>query len=594
MQRVTMRKCFSAVLAALFLICAARSLAAAQQLHGQELRMVDPPVRRYLEERIPPKHENPLPPDEEDLELLETMLRKGDPGEAERVAWILGDWKGRDNVSVLRVATGHDVADVRSQAATSLGQLHGVLRAPEKERAIDALVKLVEDRNQTVIVSAVRALGHLQAASAAPRIQPFVDSQDPTLALATVRALGRMRDPANFQHLRPALQSPSARLKAAAVEATGRLGEAKLADEIVEMLRADSPSVRVATIHAIEELQAHQHESDILRLLDDRQVFVRRESLKALISLGGERYQREYLKATRDNHASVRLIAARVIGRFKLERGITHLARLFSDENKFVRQAAVDSMVTIGTPEAQREAADELDSEVGHARACASETLGRLRSDEQIQTHAALIRDEHLPTRRWATWAMGEIGYTESAPDLFEVAFAEDQDTKAKAGAILSMGKLGHRQVLPKCRWLLPQKPTMSSPGKPTSVRRACARAMGLLKDEEGIGTLTGRINDWMNMMPEIDIIRRESAVALGRIGNRGPLSTLQNHMTAEEETYEMRIAAHWAIRQITGSAPELDLPPRGYPGTNYFVTRTEPKEKKEAGQDERKQNEDE
>lgn len=594
MQRITMRRYLPAVLAALFLTCAARSLVALEQLHGQELRMEDPPVRRYLEERLPPKHENPLPPDEEDLELLETMLQKGDPGEAERVAWILGDWKGRDNVGPLRGAAGHNVADVRAQAATSLGQLHTVVQAPEKARAVDALITLVEDKNQTVVVSAVRALGHLQAASAAPKIQHLVDSQDPTLALAAVRALGRMGDPANFQHLRPALESPSARLKAAAVEATGRLGDAKLADEIVEMLRTDSPGVRLAAIHAIETLQAHQHESNILRLLDAPQSFIRRESLKALISLGGERYQREYLKATRDDHASVRLVAAKVIGRFELQRGIPHLARLFSDQNRFVRQAAVDSMVTIGNTAAEKQAAAELDSEVSSARACASETLGRLKSSERIQTHAALIRDEHLPARRWATWAMGQIGYTESAPDLFEVAFAEDQDTRAKAGAILSMGRLGYNKVLPNCRSLLPQKPTMSSPGKPTSVRRACARAMGLLKDEKGIRTLTGRLNDWMNMMPEINIIRQESAVALGRIGNRGPLSALQNHMTAEEETYEIRIATHWAIKQITGSAPDLDLPPRGYPGTNYFVARVEPEEEKGGGRDQQKQGDEE
>lgn len=566
------------LLVALSLFAGATRLVAEDDFDGQKLRMADPPVRAYMDKHLPPIHESPLPPDEEDLQLFDAMLEKGDPGEAERVAWVLGDWVGSGNVSLLLKAAEHDVAAVRAQAATSLGRLSPVLEPSQRLAVVEQLSRMLSADDSRVVASALRSLGELRATAQAEEVGRFVGSAERTIAVAAIRAIGKMGKAKNFSFIESALDSDDIAIRRAAVAATGGLGDAELASQIVGGLQAKSPSVRVATINAIQRLGAGALEPQLLRLLDDKQAFIRRESLKALISLGGDKYERDYLHSTSDEDHSVRLVATRAIGQFELTSGVPHLVKRFSDENKYVRQAAVNSLVTIGTTKAEQQAATALSSDFPFARSAASQALGRLKSQAGAEQHLKLLRDEHLPARRWAAWAMGQMMYKPAAAELFDVAFSGEQDAQVTAGAILSMGKLGYRKVLPECHRLLPQKPTMSNPGKPTAVRAASARTMGVLKDEKGLNLLVGRLEDWQSMIPEIDEIREESAIAMGRIGSDRALPALRSHMTAREESYRIRIACHWAISRITGETPPLDLPPRGYPQTNYFVSRLKEK----------------
>jgi HEAT repeat protein len=144
------------------------------------------------------------------------------------------------------------------------------------------------------------------------------------------------------------------------------------------------------------------------------------------------------------------------------------------------------------------------------------------------------------------------------------------------------MGKLRYaeKQVIDKYRWMIPQKPVPGFEGQPTSMRLACVRALGMVKDEGSLDILSGRLNDMVGMFPESPELRRECPVAMGRIGSKRALGILRQHMGQAEEQDDIRVASQWALWQITGEKPELKLPPKAHPAPDYFVRYLKPRPK--------------
>lgn len=549
---------------------------AQKTIDAKKIRMADPSIRQYMEQHLPARPTAPEPPNPRQRNMLRSLLKEGHTAEAERVAWILGDWKGEGNVSLLIQATDHPDASVRTQAAVSLGNLAPILPREKRSQAFAHLRQLVSGDDPAVTAAAIRSLSLLgtQSNSPASVIRPHIDSNHRAVCLSCVRALGRVGTPDDVDDLEPFLDDASVQMTAAAIRSIGKVGNPADAQLLVSLMNSTHRSVQVAAIRAVEALGAKSLKHKLAEQLNSPSASVRRSALKALMKMKSTDLSDRFIASTQDDSASVRLAATRAVGKLRIKHGTAALGERFADGNKYVRQAAVDSIVTIGTDAAIREAATALSSELGRARACASQALGRLQSPRKLQQHAKLLEDDYTPSRRWAAWALGEIGDSTVAPELYEAAFRKQQDTEVRAAAILSLGKLGYRRVLGKCHRLLPQKPTKDKPGVPTPVRVACARTMGFLNDRKGITLLAERIrDDGEKKMPDNEEVRAESAIALGRIGADGSVTELlQEHMTDEEEMRRVRVACQWAIEQITGSKPRPEIPPYPSPSPNYFA----------------------
>ncbi|MFW5922979.1 MAG: HEAT repeat domain-containing protein [Planctomycetota bacterium] len=540
---------------------------------SDEFLIEDEQLQAFLQEHVPEKPETPEPPGKEERTILVDLLQKGDPAETERVAWILGDWKGPNNVEPLLSVTEHDSANVQIQSAESLGHLSAHIRDEDRNRTISRLLELTLSENNEVVAAAVDALGQLQAQKARTRIGKSTQSDDPAVKIAAIRALGRIGDRKSMKTLRPALEADSTRTRKHAIRAISRLGDPAFAEEIIPFLENARPALQIAAIKAVVRLKATEEQDALIDLLqeEDRPA-IRRTVLQALVSLGGEDHREHYLQHTDDPHHSVRQLAVETIGRFQIEEGAQLLGERLSDDHKHVRDAAVDALVDIGSDKVEKVAANALDSASDPARAASSEVLGRMKSPRRAEVHAQLLEDNYLPARRRAAWAMGEIGYKDAGSQLYETAFKEEADDMVRAAGIISMGKLGHDEVLSKCRTLLPQKPTNSDPGEPTVVRRASARAMGYLEDTANCDPLLQRLNDVGGDMPETGSIRLESAVALGRIGDEQALDDLREYMESEDSSPDIRAACQWAIGQITGDLPDLELATPDPPQPDYFI----------------------
>lgn len=552
-------------------------------LHGQELREDDPEVRQHLEANIPPRSPRPRPPTEQESELVIAMIEKGDRYEVERALWVLAHWGGPQAAPTVLKATRREEPALRVQTASSLGMLDDLLEGQQRAEAVRELKALLGDEDSRVALAALVSLGKLRAFEEPETFSGYVNSQDEEFALAALRALGESRTAANFPHVQPSLASQNRAVVLAGIEATGKLGNADLAEHLVGKLGSDSLAEKATAIRAVTSLNATRYLPQIHDLLRDPNGSVRREVVLAVTELGGAEYATDYLARTTDPDHSVRRVAAQAIGRFRLENGVGRLFTLFADPHHYVREDAVDAMVSINNAEVRDLAGQGLASEKPTVRECSSQTLGRLQSDADLTAHITLLKDKHLPARRWAAWSLGQIGRKEAAEALHWCAFAPGQDQQTMACAMVSLGKLGYTGALPPMRKLAADKPTLMAPGSPVPLRIAAIRAMGFLKSVEDVGLLIERATDKDSAPPEYLVVREEAAAALGRVGSDEALKPLTDHMNMDgidkaREPHELRATCQWSLMQLTGRKPSLELDTRYSARPSYFILYERPR----------------
>ena len=526
---------------------------------------------------MPPVPAKPLPPTEEDIQMLAELFEKSDEAEAEYVAWVLGDWTGQLNVDPLLRVSASEWPKVRAQAASSFAMLGPILEGEQRERAVRGLTRLLTDEDRQVVVASLRATGRLRAAGALNAVVRYVSSDAPDLAIAALGALEEAGIPDSFVHIQKVLGSPNADVVLAAIKATGKLGNPALAEHIVDKLHAQSPAVRVAAIQAVVSLKAATQEDRLLALLDDPHGYIRREALKGLVQLGGDKHEKVYLARTEDPDHTVRRVAAQALGQFRLRSGIGRLYALFADPHLYVRDDAVLALVAMEDEKVVELAGQGLTSPIQTVRASSSQTLGRLRSDRNLEAHVALLKDPYLPARQWAAWALGEIGRKEACSALDERAFAADEDHETRSCAMLSLGKLGYVEALPALETLAAAKGQGEGVNEPLlSLRVAAVRALGLLKQESSVGLLTSRLTDEDPYFPEAPEVKYGSAVALGRIGSQKAAGPLDTYMR-KGGPQKLRYGCRWALTRIEGKVPDYQIPPPDNPQPNYFVRRLPP-----------------
>jgi len=82
---------------------------------------------------------------------------------------------------------------------------------------------------------------------------------------------------------------------------------------------------------------------------------------------------------------------------------------------------------------------------------------------------------------------------------------------------------------------------------------------------------LIGRVQDVGPPVPEFEVVRRFSAITLGRMGAQQSVATLRFFRDAETLLSEVGYACAWALKQLTGENYEEPKPPlRTY--TNFFL----------------------
>ncbi|HEX5269650.1 MAG TPA: HEAT repeat domain-containing protein, partial [Gemmataceae bacterium] len=107
--------------------------------------------------------------------------------------------------------------------------------------------------------------------------------------------------------------------------------------------------------------------------------------------------------------------------------------------------------------------------------------------------------------------------------------------------------------------------------------RAAAVWALGLIHEGKAVAELATafeeRLNDTHSVPPEDEAVRRMCAIAIGRMGAKGPLPSLRTYYTDQAANGgAVHDACGWAVQQLTG---EVMAPPKAIEGgqIDWFLT---------------------
>lgn len=254
---------------------------------------------------------------------------------------------------------------------------------------------------------------------------------------------------------------------------------------------------------------------------------------------------------TRASHRQDRSASAALTPlQLEIEKQRTRLSSADVEE----RRDAVTRLRSMHRAEASRAALEGLRDPEAIVRASAAAAILSLPADESAANLIPLLNDKDEFVRRETAYALGKTRSRTAVSPLIERLLTDKIDS-VRAAATVALGEIGDETAVSSLAAVL--SPQLALPSKRSKkskkpenpfVLRAAARSLGQIRSRVGLPALIAVLND---EQAENDV-RRESALALGAVGDSSALPALREAVTHADPYLSQ--AAHEAIRKILRS----------------------------------------
>jgi HEAT repeat protein len=297
---------------------------------------------------------------------------------------------GQPKVAVKDLVSDDPV--VRSNAAIRLGQTR-------PKHAVDGLIPLLDDPEETVRVNVIRALGEIGDSRAIGPIAPLVGDSQSAVRMAACQALGALNDARGV----PALE---------------------------QALSDDDESIRIVAARALGVVQGE-------------------ESLEVLLRV-----------ALEDESERIRSHVVKVVGERKAHEAIPRLESALRAESDMVRANAAVALGEIGDRSSLPVLFRSLDDPYYKVRCLSGHAIARIApGDEEAKTAVAkrLAGEDNGMAQVDLAWALGSLGDRSGMETLRTLLFrGEPEDVRAEAA--IALGELGDASELPVLQKALADK----------------------------------------------------------------------------------------------------------------------------------------
>ena len=339
-------------------------------------------------------------------------------------------------------------------------RLLGEVRSDE---AIPGLLKLVEDSDPFVRISAADALGNIGDDRAISGLLKLVEDSDPFVRSSVAEALGNIGDDRAIPGLLKLVEDshPFARRKAR--DALGNIGDAQAIPRLLKLVEDSGSDVRWKAAEALGNIGDEKAIPGLLKLLEDSHPFVRRIAAEALGNIGDEKAILGLLKLVEDSHRFVRSSAAEALGNIGDEKAILGLLKLVEDSDSYVRRSAAGALGNIGDAQAIPGLLKLLEDSDSDVRRSAADALGNIGDAQAIPRLLKLLEDSDSYVRSRVADALGNIGDAQAIPGLLKLV--EDSDFYVRhrvAQALGNIAKQHAEKVAPHLPHLLTLIPSES------------------------------------------------------------------------------------------------------------------------------------
>lgn len=361
--------------------------------------------------------------------------------------------------------------EVRKRAAEILGRMED---HDDRGDIITALVRAAqEDESDAVVSASIDALDELGQDALERLITSMADINLEADAADWAKAKAFVR----------ALEADIPELRMAAANAIGELEVPDAIPALVERFQDEDLRVRARAARACREIGDARATDPLTGLLSDPKGEVRREAAEALGRIGNRQALQALLQLYDDDNEQVRRIAIRGFGKFRNDKPVEYLAKALADDSSAVRRTAVFSMIELlsNVPteqsheireavvaqlsETERSSGTDEDEnnedksvvdplvEILDAGTKATQKrntawlLGRIMEGETnrdaIDALVTTLEDGGTMTKQFAATSLAEVGGTYTETQLLKLARDDNQETKARAQAVFTLGKIG-------------------------------------------------------------------------------------------------------------------------------------------------------
>jgi len=123
----------------------------------------------------------------------------------------------------------------------------------------------------------------------------------------------------------------------------------------------------------------------------------------------------------------------KTLGEFEDERAVKILIISLEDKNEHIRSRAAQALGRIGATSSIIPLIKSLNDKYWFARCRAAEALGKIKAKQAADSLITLLKDDYV--RKYAAWALGEIGDTKAVKPLIDALDEENehiQDLQAR------------------------------------------------------------------------------------------------------------------------------------------------------------------
>jgi HEAT repeat protein len=290
----------------------------------------------------------------------------------------------------------------------------------------------------------LKTLGTMRSKDSVGLLIPLLNERSET-ANAAAKALGEIRDP---RAIKPLIKALDGNNKESAADALGKFGERQAVEPLIKLLKEENWPLREAVARALSNIRDDRAIEPLIELLNDKSSFVKEDEQQS-------RAKYEVIQMLQTKKTAIE-----ALGKFDDKRIVDPLIAAFNEDyetligassvylwrdKKFkVHDIKISVMKALANSKDTRFAKimiDELSNENPYMKIAAIEALVRLGDKEAEQPLIVALNDELWAVRFGATWALGELG-GEKALEALEKFVLREQSLDVKKAAKEAQNKI--------------------------------------------------------------------------------------------------------------------------------------------------------